>query len=397
MKKLIATLLSICTLFGVCAAAGCGGDDQAPAPVSDGKILLNGFENNADLDTVLMYGMLGIVSVNKDEAYIKEGEGSAKIMVESDPFLDGAPYLFQATALTERGLDYTEFSKTGYITFDLYNAQDSEREIALQLVHGDRSSGLKKWITLQSGWNEIRYVVDRTYIPASAGTGGVEERIVKGINIHFRRAAKTEPNEYYYLDNLKLHQTKTAVEQINMTLNANEILSFDKKWQVGMLSFGSWMAQSMLPNLSTVFLPDAPERGGVLKIDQPEGYGDAKDTGHYMGFEVSEELLSQVAWESYDEDAKLCFDVYAPAQNGIYLVNLELQDDAGRKYYKKDFTIPPDTWTEFKISVKDLNAGRVDVPNSANCFANTNAFIFCYHEVKGPARELYVDNFRMEI
>ena len=392
MKKAIAFLLGISTCIGF---AGCKKDQ--PAPENSGKALLNSFETSADFDTLAMFGMLGIVQKNTDEAFVKEGKASAKIIVESDPFKDGSAYIRQVTNLTEKKLDYSEFNSTGYITFDVYNAQETAREIGVQLVYDTDDIGMQKWLTVQPGWNALQYQVDRQYIPVSKGLGGVEQRIVEGINFCFRRAKRTAPDEVYYLDNLQLHKTELAVEKINKTLQPDEILSFDQKWQVGELHFGVWMALSMLPNLSVEYPADSPGRGGVLKIQQPEGYENAANSGNYMGVELNKTLLETIDWSVYNNDAKLCFDAYCPAENGITSVDLELHDDVGRKFYKKTFNLSPGVWKTYEVSVKELNRGLADVENSENRFAHTRELMLLYGEEIAPERLLYIDNIRMEI
>lgn len=391
MKKIIALLLGICTCFGL---VGCNSGE--PNADKTNKVLLNSFETREDFDTVAMYGMLGIVKMNTDETFVKEGKASAKIIVESDPFKDGSAYLRQVTDLTKKGLNYSEFNSVGYVTFDVYNAQDSDREIGVQLVYDTDNIGMQKWLTLKSGWNSLEYPVERQYIPTSRGLGGVEERIVEGINFYFRRAKSTEPNEVYYLDNLQLHKTEQAVERINKTLNPDEILSFDKKWQVGELYFGKWMALSMLPNLSIEYLSDSPDRGGVLKIQQPKGYEDARNSNNYMGIQLSEKLLESIDWSIYNEDAKLCFDAYCPEENGINVIDLELHDNVGRKYYKTRFNLSPGVWKTYEVTVKELNRGLLDVENSENRFKYTRELMLLYGEEIAPERLLYIDNIRME-
>ena len=88
------TSLAIATLAG----AGCDGEKAVvePNPIR----LVNGYENQLDLNSVMMYTALGQVSISTEKEYVSHGNASAKVTVMADPFYgvydNYTPRLYQA-------------------------------------------------------------------------------------------------------------------------------------------------------------------------------------------------------------------------------------------------------------------------------------------------------------
>ncbi len=392
MKKLLVILLTVCALMSVVA---CGDKTPPPTDSSDNSeqsnnVVLNAFENNKDLDTILLKGVLGKIQVNTDKKYVKEGNGSAKVTVVSDPYKLGAPFIHQGANLTNKGLDYSDFASINYATVEVYNAQSEDRRIALQVAYGDNVSA-KEWFDLKPGWNTVRYSINRGLIPTSEGNDGNKARIVKGINVVFERPQKGDADDVFYLDNMRLYKTNIAAEETVINLKANEILSFDEKWQIGMLNFGAWMAQDILPEVA--FNSSFAGRGGVLEMTAPMGFGNYAITQHYAGFEVNKELLAKVDWSAYDENAVFAFDYYTPEDCSFKNIWIEFKYSGGR-YFQKGINLTPGKWQTVSFTVKELNEGTYGIKDA---FSLTTEFILTYGEESDAGRVLYLDNFRMEL
>ena len=89
--------------------------------------LVNDYENQKDLNSMMMYSVLGEVTINEDDEFVAHGNASAKITVMADPF-DGVwdhvnPSLYQAMNIKKDGRDYTDFSNTGTIELGNCNVE----------------------------------------------------------------------------------------------------------------------------------------------------------------------------------------------------------------------------------------------------------------------------------
>lgn len=190
------------------------------------SVLLNGYDLKEkvngkymeDYDTMALTGYLGRVTANKDMQYVSQGTNSAKIMVTPKTEWQKEPGIFQNCNLKKKQLNYTDFTDVKNITYDIFNVQDTERTMNVQLVFELRAaqgapgqhSGFdevsesigfitseKISVQLKPGWNNVKVNIENIDIPI------VDEiPYVKGLLFTFERA-ETE-NEYYYMDNLML-------------------------------------------------------------------------------------------------------------------------------------------------------------------------------------------------
>lgn len=381
IKKPCVICLAALTAAG-CAFAGCG---EQPAPVKEQtSITLNAFDNQKDLDTLQSNGVLGRTELfNVDLAKVKEGEASAKVTVISTPYKPGEPYLYQSLNLEAKGLDYGDFSRIGYVTLEVYNEQTSAARIALcpVLPSGD---GVDEWFDLApEQWTRITYGVERGYIPLVG-----EKRAVSGIKIKFERSAS---DEVFYLDDLRLHKVTQEVEKLVMTLEENEICSFDKTWQLQKLLHQDWTDGAVRPKLSIVNDFSAEGRGGVLQVIAPK---DSAANVSWPGFIIDKSLASLVRWGAYKNTDKLCFDVFTPSDGAItsiyfIMIGPEL---VGGTYFQKQVKLTPGKWTTVSFTVEELNAGA----HEENCFANTGYLEITY-DGDVYERLMYIDDIRMEV
>ena len=91
-KKIITFLLVLCSVFGLssCQITDGGKDTEKEKDI----VLINGFEDVSEMDTLTNHGVLGKVSLNKDNAYVKSGEGTFEKVPSPYPtpktFVDGS-------------------------------------------------------------------------------------------------------------------------------------------------------------------------------------------------------------------------------------------------------------------------------------------------------------------
>ena len=388
MKKLVTILLVFCTLFALTA---CGGGEK-PQKENARKdiVLVNGFEDVSEMDTVSNYGVLGKVSLNKNEAYVKSGEGSAKVTVTSNPYKVASPYLFQNFNLLKREENYTDFSSVAFVTVQVYNPSNETKRVGVQLAYTS-TNGMREYFDLAPNeWTLVKLNVIREYIPKLASMNNM--LYVSGLRITFDRPAE---DTTFYLDDLYLYKTESEYTDVVMTLKKHEICSFDSGWQVALAVLEKGTFDLLMPTVAQESEITATGQGSSIKILAPAGVGDYQSTLRWPGVALNEEMLKLFDWGSYPDTAKLCFDVYAPVENGVDEVWLSAYTDGKRYYSGPAEKVIPGKWTTISYTVGEMNA-TYEYTEEHN-FAHTTYLVVRWGEHPGADRTLYLDNFRMEM
>ena len=341
-------------------------------------------KRGCDFNDFRLFGVLGSVEKNVNSEYVKTGEASAKVTVEANPYKDGAPYIQQAFELQKAGKDYTDFSSVSAITMDVYNASGAEARIGLQLAY-QHGNGTRKNFTLNEGWNTVRFMVKREYIPQYTNTDEVTAPFVEGLRIMFDRA---ETDSVYYLDNLQLYKTSKPYSSVTMSLKENEICSFDSEWQVELIEPSAKM--ELLPSYMQVSDITSTGVGSAIRIEAPAS---VTDTESWPGIELNKEMLKLVPWADYPLNAKLCFDIYAPKENGMDRIWLSMYSEAQRYYVTDEIHTVAGEWITFSVTVAEMNAYMNS--NRFN-FATTTGVVLRWAEHAGVPHVVYLDNFRIE-
>lgn len=385
IKKILALILSSFLALGACAC-----EIFETGEKEKNIVLINGFENVAEMDTLTNYGVLGKVELNQEKDYVKSGNASAKVTVTADPYKTAAPYLLQAFNLQKRGENYTNFSDVAFVTMQVYNAQSETARIGVQLAYQQTSSMQEYYDLAPNAWTKIQYNVTREYIPKVASLNNIP--YVSGVRLNFER-----PNEdtVFYVDELYLYKTKAPYVDVVMRLNKNEICSFDAGWQVAMTTLEKGSLDILMPSVALETDITSTGSGCSMKIIAPAGLADYTVTERWPGISLNQEMLKLVDWASYPDTAKLCFDVYAPVIDGVDEVWLSGYSDGARYFSGPAEKVAPGRWTTISYTVAELNA-TWEYTEERN-FATTSYFSLRWGEHPGNDRILYVDNFRMEM
>lgn len=386
MKRLFCILLSLIAAF---AASACSDPAAADAGTAETVGLVNGFEGQTDLDTVMLYGALGRVTVNDDAAYVREGAASARVTVSASPYKDAIPYLYQALALEKKEKNFTDFSRTQAVSVDVYNAGSAPSRVALQLVYPS-GAGKRVWTTVQPGWTTVQLTVQREYIPKATDSAD-SELPVNGVRIVFERG---EADGVYYLDALKVYFTDRPYTPILMTLGENEICSFDESWQTELAVGSDGGLEALAPVLEQVSDVTADGIGSALRIEAPPGTGSYTSTQRWPGVSLCQKMLTLVPWTLYPGSARFCFDVYAPEADGVDEIWLSLYSGSTRYFVSDTIPVRRGVWQTVSYTVSDINA---QLKSTASNFASTTEIVVRWGEQTGAVRYLYLDNFRMEL
>ena len=391
MKKFCVGLLCIYLLF---AAAACGKDGQTATDT--GRVYLNTFETQADLSTMRMFGTLGKVQLNKESAYVREGQASAKIIVSAEPYKENStPYLQQAFNIQGKQGYYGDLSKFDKLSFEIYNASTEEKTVGLQLVYTDdgiidamlsnpKETGFFQEFALSpESWTTVIYPIRREYV-YMARNGDMSAQFLE---IQFGRG---ESDDVYYMDSMCMHEAKQPVQNLSASLRDGEICSFDYLWQTEALEFEDSGLSMIRP--SARYVSDFGISGACVRIDSPVGLADGKVVDRWPGVVLTEGMLAGVPWEVYPKTARLCFNIYIPEENGVSRVDLNVY--AGDTlYFVSEKNLEPGRWTEFSFTVEQMTENAAD----GNIFAQTTRLVLRWAESGESDRVFYADNFRMEI
>ncbi len=396
MKKIVSVIMSALICFGLIGVAGCIDKEETPqnaptveTPSKIGKV--NPFDTQKQLSSVQMFGYLGKAELNKDAAYIKEGEGSMKVTVESDPIANESPFFYQGLDQTPISrANFTNFDYVSHVAMEVYNAQEETSRIGLRLIYkydswGDTKQSIITWFDLTPGWNAVEYVPGREYITLN----GDGIRFVESIALVFERG---EEDTVYYLDDLRQYQTNIAPSTIIKQLAENEICSFDHKWQSMSLGNLYWVDAKMQPIVEFNLDPKytATGSGGSLKLTFP---ADSKDDISWPGIIIPSTSLETIDFSVYDDNDVLCIDAYTPEGKSADSFTLLLLGPNTSTYFQQSQRLKAGAWTNFRITVGEI---RKKDTNSRVDFEDTDAIEIT---VSGRTREqvLYLDNIRMEV
>ena len=382
------TALAVTALSGV----GCGGETAVvdPNPIR----LVNDYETQADLNSVMMYTALGKVTVNEEKEFVSHGKASAKVTVMADPFYGVydtyTPRLYQAMHIKKDARNYTDFTDVNIVELDVYNDSEKEEKFGFSLYYSYyEGNNATEWFTLApKSWNTVRYRVTRETIP-TAKENGETVRKVEGVNYYFERQ-KEEVN--FYLDALRVYKTSEAIgESVKTELQPNEICSFNALWQVTGVKVNGTVGRPSA-SLSRTFTTDG---GASLKLDMPQDAG-----GEYIYLVLNaKSYCPDLDFSNYTDEDALCFDLYSPSENGFEGDFFMYLYSAGKSGYifEKNYRLGAGNVYQIKIPVSEINGSDLaDVANEA-CFQTLTEIRFGYHS-KNPngAKVLFMDNLRIE-
>lgn len=380
MKKRLKTIFSIlttlCVACSVASFSACGESKRESSVYRD--VLINDYETPWEYSSMLMGNYLGVITENNDGRYITKGEKSAKVEVGNSKIFSGRPYVYQT--FSHRFGDYTSFSVVKMLGVDVYNACAETKNLYVSLDYASGENAVTKYALPSEKWTTVYYTNYREYMTSDKCNGAY---------VYFD--ATEDGVNTFYLDNFRLYRTDSTYEKINPKLEENEICSFDRYEQIGLLTTvtdgGSIDTEMTSENTST-------GKGNALKIYAGHGVAVYPQSYNYPGIGLSERILSLVQFKNYDSDDYLCFDFYSANAIKITDLFLVLTNDLGVRYFDYMFggQVIPEKWTTIRIPVSEIN-GRLPIEEG---FASTAKIEVLWGEFVGEDRVFYLDNFRME-
>ena len=194
MKKLLAILLSVLTMFSALSLSACADNgDKGEDSGAVTNIVFNGFEN-FDKDFLTMRVVdwaFGSAEQNFDKKYVKFGDSSVLFRPAGEIGYYGRPIIYLPTYSTRFEYNYKDMTKVETISAWFYNAQDRIYRVGMGLQTGTVScnqtmdnvarTNTQKF-DLVPGWNYVEYDMDHKYLECQ---GGLDLTNVFGICIQF--------------------------------------------------------------------------------------------------------------------------------------------------------------------------------------------------------------------
>lgn len=383
MKKIF--IFTICIVLALFVSASSSVSENSEQPVNK-VLVLNSYESQSELDTMVITGVLGTVKLNSDVVF--NGSYSAEVRVIYDPFKTGQPTIYQATKLEKRGEDYSDFTRVSTVALQVYNAQSDVKRIGIQLVYSSGTSNPSFYDLAPDSWTLIKHNVAREYIPK----GEDNKLTVEGVHFLFDRPANAD--DIFYIDDVSLYQTNLPVLEVEQTLtsegNVDEICSFDNQWQFEKLETECSGDESLVPEIIWTREKTSKAGGAAVRLNTTP----AVDYSKWPSLNIPSALTSMVDWAKYDDNDLFCFDVYAPTESGLCAFSLAMYSSSYRYFYKQ-FYIPAGQWVTITIPVGEIN----DSPEYTveYNFTRTRTIKFAYIEHPGEAKTLFIDEVRMII
>ena len=381
MKRYKACSIFLGMTIMLLSVASCGGQGSQPSseqPEEEQEslkqpeeVLLNSFEGYEDIYDFNYTGAFRLDCV-EDTEYVTDGKYALKYTVGRQDADKTTAYVFGVPLYSLDGTEnYRDFSRAKTVTYDVYNASDTDITLAtsiLQKTVGQKLSNNQK-TTLKAGERAtVSYEINRCEIFFSLGLDGPT---------HVNITVKGEDPEVYF-DNMRICYSPDEFEVPEMTLDEDELISFEKAYQ----SFAIYTT-GMTLKAEVITDPMIAYEGmrclRVYREDIEDG------TVLYAGGKVgiSAKVLENINFDLYGGDSYITFD-YMTSWKGT------------------------DMWTVPRL-----------VSSSSAAYANITGLMLpcdgCWHTVciplsfapaffdyieidfqGGTYGDVYLDNFRME-
>lgn len=351
MKKIFALALASVMIFSLSA---CGQKNNASG-IAPGTVVLNDFEDyKTGVEPLILLNYFGTADLNFDAQYVKRGKGSLKIVPSGCSSEEGdySPALKQPMNVLVSGNDNSDISQLNMISTDIYNASSGNvhMEMSLQFFQGYLAG--EKEFELVPGWNSVLYGIEPQILDIA-----YDITECKGIVYTFEKPSSEAEAPTLYMDDILLYKTETEYVPIDMTLDENEICSFDKIFQEYVL-----IANTDYPDIQPTLTVNSDMRyskkGKSLKVFMPGNHGAYDNADYtYTGFSFAAAYIMQTGLGDYEDDRLFTFEVYnaGTSQQRLFI---EFFTQSGSRYYKKtDIYVPAGQWLAVSVPMAELSGG----------------------------------------
>ena len=390
MRKIFSIFLSILACFSAFSFASCdwGKTEETSVVFSD----FERFEPDFQLIRPMNY--FGVISVNKEEKYVKSGATSAKLQPLGNYANGDLPFVYIPFTSKRFNYDYTNFAKIKSVTLWIYNAETEMKEVefgyVMKVINIDavEKQSYAKY-QIEPGWTKLVIYPDMEHLSLIGNP-----KNIPGVYLGFDNANSREVEDapVFYIDDIVINLYEKEVETKDVVqLESGEIADFEKDWQRKMLSIFSTKS-ICTPAVSIVKATDenltAPSGEKILKVVMKPG---DKDFGTYPRFIIPEKVMQSSGFKDIEPDdyAKYAFkfDVYAKTERVVYAT---FTTSGGWSQKVVAYEPTAGEWTTFSLSFTDVLLNSTHI-------SNPGIFSVSWPEhVTGGDIIMYFDNFRFE-
>ena len=391
MKKTKITFLVLILVLATCFVTVFGSMANANSKKQNPIVIVNDYEESTDLNSVMMFSVLGKIEIQNDPKYVSYGKASAKITVVKDVY-DGnynhsKPYMYQAMKVEKYGWDYTDFTNIQCVEYDIYNASKEVQRVGTCMRYAYSSVGANEWTELKpESWTTVRYNVTRELLPTTK-VGSDVKRIVVGMNLYFDREMQ---DTVYYVDAMRVYRTDLPVGNAPVgETKENEISSFNEQWQINALATSGGTVAPQF-TLSKAFSSDG---GASLKVETAA----SSSSWYYVDLQKAK-LYSTLNLKPYGNGDYLCFEIYTPKVDGYTgEVHVYIYTSISSSYvYETVYNLSAGGLIKVRIPLEDINTTQTSLDTG-----ESNVFMYLSQIRLGLKTGVqkfvsYYDNFRIE-
>ncbi len=393
MKKVWIVLLSLCMAVGMCACGKNDAVDDLPAQYTR----LYGFETYNEFMSVRQVDYMGKYALCDDATYVKKGKSSVKLEISGSGYGDDKPGLMIDPKQIADGRE--DFSGAERIVFDVYNAQEEEKNCYFSATFATSGSPQPTreltYVLRPQAWTRCVYDLDYEKLSLV-----YDFSQCTALYLRFDGVALGSPRPIFYLDEFLLKETDGVRKSFDVTLDENEFCGFEKDYQAYVNYVTSWgaggaaIAPTMSINTDAQFVR---EGNRSLKLHIPSGTSQGAN-GVFVKF--ADKLIEKIDWQSMDETYTLAFDVYNDSDGPLFLSGTLTGTKGADKddlWYEVVADTAPRTWTTCKLSLQAL-AEKFPPKKEGDPTAieRLQSFQINYMDFIGEDKDVYIDNIRFE-
>lgn len=392
----------ICALLAaVLCLATVGCDKSGRGETATDRLVVNDFERyDTCFAPMIIENYFGRVTMNRDKAYVRSGEASARLEPIGDPSrTSGQPTLTMPLNLIKKGLDARDMSQALMVEANFFNASDADIEAGMYLSYVGGRTDAQTTVLVPGVWTSAYFVIDRAQLAFSA-----DLTVMQQLSFVMPVAADASAPPSVYLDDVIVHKTDQPFRPVDMTFDDNELIGFEKPWHLYAVS-GVSDDSLHKPTLSINTDPEYARSGSSLLVSYPGNNNDATTWG-YAGVSLARSLLENSGLREKGDDVRLEFDVYNPQKRQVRLF-VEALNDAGNMFFKTELYVPAGEWATGSYSIRELNAGKPATytgshtgPGRLAAGGGTESIAslrlrWDYYTEPAGTHELYIDSFRL--
>ena len=218
-KTLLSLASGIILVSSVFGLSSCSFDFGSETETERPYGLVSDFENYDEINKFTFEWYFGSASINTDPQYVTSGNASMKVTDTKKTAQVTIPLSGQFATV-----DYSDTSKLESVELDLYNASEEPYEMTIKLLYKDGMvSSKKQEIVLEPNqWTNYVWQVDLKSISVNA-----EVTEASGFVINFEKNSE----KTVYVDRLQFNYSEENLPVYEVTLDENELCSFEKEYQ----------------------------------------------------------------------------------------------------------------------------------------------------------------------